>query len=239
MVLLRRLRVISILRSDRGMEKWNEVDQYFATKFSLHDEILDKVQQNSHDADLPAISISACQGMFLQILAATRPDGRILEIGTLGGYSAICMARGLGERGRLVTVEFEPEHAKVAQNNFKLAGLEEKISLINDDAIDAMQKLIEHKVEPFDLIFLDADKQSYKKYLELALQLSRAGTLIVADNVVRRGEVANPATEDEKVLGIRSFCDSLEKKPNHRTTVLQTVGSKGYDGFSVTMVGKA
>lgn len=216
---------------------WSRVDEYFAGLFALNEEIFEQVQENCSAAGLPAISVAPCQGMFLQILARSCKAQRILEIGTLGGYSGIWLANGLDAEGELITIEYEPEHARVARKNFELAGLSQKVTVINDDAKAALAELIAKAVEPFDLIFIDADKPGYFDYLQLSLKLARKGTLIVADNVVRSGEVANPDTVDEKVIGVRKFCQALADNKMLKTTALQTVGNKGYDGFSISMVG--
>ena len=216
---------------------WNRVDDYFADLFGHSDDIFEQVQGNSNAAGLPAISISPCQGMFLQILARSCKAQRILEVGTLGGYSGIWLGNGLDANGELVTIEYEPKHAEVARKNFELAGLRQKVTVINNDAKAALAELIEKAVKPFDLIFIDADKQGYFDYLQLSLRLAHKGTIIVADNVVRNGEVANQNTVDDKVLGVRKFCQALADNKMLKTTALQTVGSKGYDGFSISIVG--
>ncbi|EKD82240.1 MAG: O-methyltransferase family protein [uncultured bacterium] len=215
---------------------WSRVDDYFAGLFVHGDEIFEQVQGNCKAAGLPAISVSSCQGMFLQILVRSCKAQRVLEIGTLGGYSGIWLGYGLEDNGELVTIEYEPEHARVASKNFELAGLSQKVTVINKDAKIALAELIAMAVKPFDLIFIDADKPGYFDYLQLSLKLARKGTLIVADNVVRKGEVANPGTVDEKVIGIRKFCQALADNNTLKTTALQTVGSKGYDGFSISIV---
>ncbi|MEW6713081.1 MAG: O-methyltransferase [Candidatus Riflebacteria bacterium] len=215
---------------------WEKVDGYFAQTFGLEDSILQQVQENCRRAELPAISISAPQGMFLQILVAGIRARRILEVGTLGGYSGIWLARGMPEEGRLVTVEYEAKHAGVAQSNFALAGLDRKIQLINDSGSRALKQMIENGEPAFDLIFLDADKPGYAEYLELSLKLAHSGTVIVADNVVRNGEVANPECEEERVVGIKRYLQAAAASPQLLSTALQTVGSKGYDGFSISIV---
>ena len=217
-------------------DTWNRVDEYFSGLFGHNDEVLDRVQQNSSDAGLPAISISPCQGMFLQLLAAGCKASRILELGTLGGYSGIWLARGLGDNGRLTTREFDKKHAQVARQNFELAGLGDRVTIINNDARAALAELIDQKAEPFDLVFIDADKPAYVDYLELSLQLARKGSIIVADNVVRDGEVANLESQEERVVGVRNFLKALAANNSLQTTALQTVGVKGYDGFSISMV---
>ncbi len=215
---------------------WSRVDDYFAGLFGLDDSTMQQVQENCRVAGLPAISVSPCQGMFLQLLARSCRAKRILEIGTLGGYSGIWLARALEADGKLVTLEFEARHAEVARNNFDMAGVGSQVEIINDDAKSALAALIVRSVEPFDLVFIDADKPGYVDYLASSLKLSHKGTVIVADNVVRKGEVANPETDEERVVGIRNFLRALADKKSLQTTALQTVGSKGYDGFSVSIV---
>lgn len=213
-----------------------KVDQYYVDLLNMDDEVMRKIQENCVAAGLPRISISPPLGMMLEILVRSSRAKRILEVGTLGGYSGCWLARGLGEDGRLITLEFEKLHAEIAQKNFEIAGLEHKVEVINDDAAKAMQNFIDVDAEKFDVIFLDADKQSYPRYLRLALELSHQGTLIIADNVVRKGEVANSGCTDESVIGIRNFLDELARQGRVRTTAIQTVGSKGYDGFSLSIV---
>ncbi|KAF1080664.1 MAG: O-methyltransferase [Candidatus Rifleibacterium amylolyticum] len=215
---------------------WNSVDDYFNGLFSLDDSVMQQVQENCRVAGLPAISVSPCQGMFLQILAQSCRAGRILEIGTLGGYSGIWLARALADNGKLVTIEYEAKHAEVARRNFDLAGVGSGVTIINADAKPALTSLIEKSVDPFDLVFIDADKPGYVDYLALSLRLSHQGTVIVADNVVRKGEVANLETDEERVVGVRNFLKALAAEKSLRTTALQTVGVKGYDGFSISVV---
>jgi len=161
---------------------------------------------------------------------------RVLEIGTLGGYSTIWMARALPEHGRIVTLEFNPHHAEVARTNFQRAGVADRVDLRVGRAIESLPKLVGTSDATFDLIFIDADKESYAEYLDWAVKLSRPGTVIVADNVVRDGKVIDPECEDPRVQGIRRFAARLATEPRVSTTAMQTVGAKGYDGFTLAVV---
>jgi len=212
------------------------VDQYLSDLFIPADAVLDEALRESSAAELPAIAVSPNQGKFLFLLARAMNATRILEIGTLGGYSAIWLARALPEQGKLITLEFEPRHAQVAQKNIQRAGLADRVEIRIGAAVDSLRQMIQNGEAPFDLIFIDADKEGYPQYLELTLQLSRSGTTILADNVVREGEVINPASEDSRVQGVREFCRLLARQPNVEATALQTVGSKGYDGFAMVVV---
>jgi predicted O-methyltransferase YrrM len=216
-------------------ETWAAVDDYITGLIVPADPALDAAQEASRAADLPAISVSAAQGKFLHLLARIQGARRILEIGTLGGYSTIWMARALPPDGQLVTLEFDPRHAEVARGNIARAGLSGLIDLRVGRALDALPSLA--KDAPFDLVFIDADKPSTTDYFNWALKLSRRGTVIVVDNVVREGKVANPSGDpDENVEGMRKFMAALAAERRVSATVLQTVGTKGYDGFAIALV---
>jgi len=212
------------------------VDQYVTHLLVKEDAALTQSLQDSAAAELPAIAVAPPQGKFLHLLARSMRARRILEIGTLGGYSTIWLARALPADGRLITLEFEPRHAQVAGQNLRRAGVAEKVEIRIGAAADTLQQLIAEKQPPFDLIFIDADKESYPQYLELSLALSRPGTTLIADNIVREGELINPDSTDPRVHGVREFCQKLSKHPRLNSTVLQTVGSKGYDGFAMAIV---
>jgi predicted O-methyltransferase YrrM len=182
--------------------------------------------------------VSPVQGKLLYLLARLLGARNILEIGTLGGYSAIWMARALPAGGRLITLEANPKHAEVARANIVRAGLADVVDLRLGKALDTLPQLAQEKRGPFDLIFIDADKPGYPDYLPWAIKLSRPGSLIIADNVVRKGGVADSANADPNVQGVRHFCELLAGEPGVSATILQTVGSKGYDGFAVAMVGQ-
>jgi predicted O-methyltransferase YrrM len=213
-------------------DKWPAVDEYLEQLFALNDPALEAALEASRAAGLPEISVSPAQGRLLQVLARAAGARMILEIGTLGGYSAICLARALPPGGRLITLELEPSHAAVARANIARAGLAAAVSVIVGPALETLSTL----TGPFDFIFIDADKPSYPEYLSWALRLSRPTTLIVADNVVRHGAIVDTASDDPRVQGMRRFLAALAGEPRVSATVLQTVGSKGYDGFAVAVV---
>jgi predicted O-methyltransferase YrrM len=217
-------------------QQWAAVDQYVSDLLVDADPILDAVLRSSAEAGLPAINVSPVQGKLLQVLARSVNAKSILEVGTLGGYSTIWLARGLTRDGRLITLEADPKHAEIARANFTRAGLDDRIELRLGPALQTMPQLVNECRGPFDLIFIDADKPCYAEYLEWALRLSRRGTLIVADNVVRKGAIADPYNDDGKVIGIRRFLDRLASEPRVSATVMQTVGAKGYDGFAIAYV---
>ncbi|MBC7897598.1 MAG: O-methyltransferase [Cytophagaceae bacterium] len=216
--------------------KWTEVDEYFAERLAPQDAALEQALADSTAAALPPISVTATQGKFLAMLAEVCHARRILEIGTLGGYSTIWMARALAADGTLVTLEIDARHADVAQKNIDRAGLADRVQVIVAPAAESLAQLKADGVAPFDLVFIDADKQSSDTYFEAALALSHVGTLIVVDNVVRDGEVTNAASTDASILGIRRLTELLAREPRVSSTAIQTVGSKGYDGFVLARV---
>lgn len=215
---------------------WGNVDQYITDRLHQQDEILDQVLLNNHREGLPAIDVSPTQGKFLNILAQIQGTRRILEIGTLGGYSTIWMARALPPEGKLVTLELEPHHARVAKENFALANVQDRIELRVGEALEQLERMKAEGVESFDFIFIDADKPNNPNYLKWALQFSHRGTVIIGDNVVREGEVVNVSNQDPRVKGVREFYDLLAEEPRVSATAIQTVGSKGYDGFVIGIV---
>ncbi|MGA2887375.1 MAG: O-methyltransferase [Terracidiphilus sp.] len=217
-------------------ELWTQVDNYFGDLLAPRDQILDATLLANKKADLPPIDVSRLQGKFLDLLVRITGARSILEIGTLGGYSTIWMARALPDGGRIVTLEFDPHHAEVARTNLQNAGVLDRVDLRLGRAIDSLPTLVTSPAAPFDLIFIDADKQSYAEYLDWALKLSRAGTVIVADNVVRDGKVVQPDIDDSNVQGIRRFTARLAAEPRLSATVFQTVGVKGYDGLALAVV---
>ncbi|MFG1349443.1 O-methyltransferase [Xanthobacter autotrophicus] len=215
---------------------WTELDAYFVERLLPADPVLDEVLSASSEAGLPAISVSAAQGQMLHLFARMIGAKRILEIGTLGGYSAIFLARALPADGRLVTLEFEPRHAEVARANLARAGLSDKVDLRVGRAIDTLPQLEAEGQGPFDLVFIDADKPSNPDYLHWALRLSRPGTVIVCDNVVRGGHVLDAQSTDANVIGVRRLFDLVGADPRLSATAVQTVGAKGYDGFALLLV---
>ena len=215
---------------------WRQVDRYFEERIIEHDPILEQVLHENRKAGLPAIDVTPLQGKLLHLLVMMHGSRRILEIGTLGGYSTIWMARALPPDGKIVTLELEPRHAKVAEQNLILANVKDKVDIRVGPALDQLAKMKEESVEPFDLVFIDADKANIPNYLRWALRFSRPGTVIICDNVVRNGEVINGMSSDSNVNGVRSFFDMLADEQRVTATAVQTVGSKGYDGFSIGIV---
>ena len=215
---------------------WARVDQYLVDALVGPDPVLEAALEASAAAGLPPISVTAPQGKLLQQLAQLRGARRILEIGTLGGYSTIWLARALPADGRLVTLEVDPAYAEVARANLARAGLTDAVDVRVGRALDTLAQLAAEAAGPFDLVFVDADKPSTPDYFTWALRLSRPGTMIVVDNVVRAGAVIEAASADPGVQGVRRFLDLLASEPRVSATALQTVGSKGYDGFAVALV---
>ncbi|MGA8940348.1 MAG: O-methyltransferase [Acidobacteriaceae bacterium] len=215
---------------------WTRVDRYLNDTLHPSDPALEAALAANAAANLPSIDVAPNQGKFLTLLAETQSARRILEIGTLGGYSTICLARALPPGGKLITLELDPHHAEVALANIAHAGLAHLVELRLGPALASLTQLHAEHAAPFDLIFLDADKVSYPLYLAAALKLSRPGTLILADNVIREGEVADPTSTDPNVVGVRQFLADLAANPNLSATALQTVGSKGHDGFAMARV---
>jgi predicted O-methyltransferase YrrM len=215
---------------------WTQVDDYYGDLLAPADETLEAVLKANEQAGLPAIGVSPLQGKFLEVLVRICAASRVLEIGTLGGYSTIWMARALPDGGRIVTLEFDPHHAEVAQANLRRAGVADRVDLRVGRAIESLPKLAGTDDVPFDFIFIDADKESYAEYLDWSLKLSHPGTVIVADNVVRDGKVVDPGCDDPRVQGIRRFAARLAAEPRLSATAMQTVGAKGYDGFMLAVV---
>jgi predicted O-methyltransferase YrrM len=217
-------------------DQWTAVDRYLNETFIGSDPALEAALAANAAAGLPAIDVSPSQGKFLQLLGQVQGVRRILEIGTLGGYSTICLARALPPGGKLVTLELDPKHAKVALSNIARAGLADAVELRLGPAAESLTQLAAENVEPFDMIFIDANKDGYPDYLTGALKLSHPGTLILADNVIRDGEVIDATSTDTNVQGVRRFLAMLAAEPRVSATAMQTVGSKGYDGFAIARV---
>jgi predicted O-methyltransferase YrrM len=217
-------------------ELWTKVDDYLAALLVPPDPTLDATLEACAAAGLPSIQVSPCQGKFLMLLAQLKGARNILELGTLGGYSTIWLARALPPGGRLVTLEVDAKHAEVARANFVRARLDHLIELFVGPALDILPRLVAERRGPFDLIFIDADKPNTPAYFQWALKLSRRGTVIVTDNVIRKGAVADAGSTDLNVLGMRRFLELVAAEPRVSATTLQTVGSKGYDGFTIAIV---
>jgi predicted O-methyltransferase YrrM len=217
-------------------EQWTAIDEYLTNLLLPPDPILEATLQASAEARLPAIAVSPPQGKLLFLLAQVQRARTILEIGTLGGYSTIWLARALPPGGHLVTLEAEPTPAVVARANIARADLADVVEVRLGPALDTLPRLEAERREPFDLIFIDADKPGYPEYWRWALRLSRRGSLIVADNVVREGAVADPQSTDPSVQAVRRYHALVAAEPRVTATVLQTVGTKGYDGLSLALV---
>jgi predicted O-methyltransferase YrrM len=220
-------------------DTWTRVDQYLAGELLAPDATLEGALEASEAAGLPSIAVSPTQGRLLQMLARLCGARHVLEIGTLGGYSTIWLARALPADGRLITLEADERHAAVARGNIARAGLDLIVEIRIGRALDALPVLAAESRPPFDLVFIDADKVNTPEYFTWALQLSRPGGVIVVDNVVRNGAVADASTTDVSVLGMRRFFDMVGKEPRVSATAVQTVGAKGYDGFAVMLVEEA
>lgn len=217
-------------------EQWTAVDKHLVSLLAPSDEVLDAALADSDAAGLPQINVAPNQGKLLTLLATISGAKRILEIGTLGGYSTMWLARSLPTDGTLITLELEPRHAEVARKNLERAGLSSLVEIRVGPATASLRQLIDDGAEPFDFIFIDADKEGYPDYLELSLRLSRPGTVIFADNIVRKGEVINPNSPDTRVHGVRTFLEQASANPRLDGTAVQTVGSKGHDGFALFIV---
>jgi predicted O-methyltransferase YrrM len=215
---------------------WTSVDDYITNLFAPPDSVLQETLVTSEAAALPSISVAPNEGKLLMLLAQLCGARNILEIGTLGGYSTIWLARGMASGGTLITLEANPKHAEVARANIERAGLVNVVEVRLGPAIDTLAHLAADRHVPFDLIFIDADKENYPAYLAAALKLSRRGTLIIADNVIRDGEIINPESSDPRVQGARRFNQLLANEPRVRATAIQTVGRKGHDGMAVAIV---
>jgi predicted O-methyltransferase YrrM len=215
---------------------WGEVDDFIADLFVNPDPALDAALAASSGAGLPAIEVSAPAGKLLMLLAKMVGAKRILEVGTLGGYSTIWLARALPEGGKLITLEANEKHAEVARRNIANAGLGGKVEVRVGRALDTLPKLEAEGAGPFDLVFLDADKPNNPAYFEWALKLTRKGSVIVADNVVRWGAVADDSSSDPSVRGVRSFMEIIAREKRVNATAIQTVGAKGHDGFALALV---
>lgn len=215
---------------------FSKVDAYIGSLSKLTDEAPDKIQISTDSETFQFLSVSPNQGRFLQVLAKTCNAKKILEIGTFVGYSTIWMARALPQDGKLISLELNPDYAAIAQKNISNCGLEKMVDIRIGKAIDILQQLIANEESPFDMIFIDADKPPYTEYFELSMQLSRPGTLIVADNVIRAAKVLDTDSADPLVAGVQRFNQVLFTKTNVTATILQTVGVKDHDGMALAVV---
>ncbi len=217
-------------------DKWIAIDDYIAENFLDDDPALDATLAASEAAGLPPIQVAPLQGKLLMMLAASLGARNILEVGTLGGYSTMWLARGLVDGGRVITLELDPGHAEVARKNFENAGLADRIEVRVGAALDTLAALHSEHAGPFDLIFIDADKPSTPDYFDWAVKLARKGTLIVVDNVVREGAILAVQSENKHVKGLRSFYARVAADPRVTATAIQTVGNKGHDGLAIVRV---
>jgi predicted O-methyltransferase YrrM len=214
-------------------EQWTRVDEYVSSLMLPADAALDAALRSAEAANLPAINVTPNQGKFLSLLAQIQGSARILEIGTLAGYSAIWLARALPPDGQLVTLELDPKHAQVAAANIERAGLSALVEIRIGRALDSLAALVNEGVQPFDFVFIDADKQSIPEYFSWSLKLTHPGSVIVVDNVIRKGAVLDATSADPNVQGVRRFNEIVSQTPSVSATTVQTVGSKGYDGFAL------
>ncbi|KUF20024.1 O-methyltransferase [Streptomyces silvensis] len=222
---------------DRPPTPWTEVDDYFADLLAPADPALSTALRDSDSAGLPPINVAPNQGKLLHLLARVQGATRILEIGTLGGYSTIWLARALpAEGGHLLTLEYSPEHAAVAAANLARAGLDKITEIRTGPALDSLAALHAENPAPFDLVFIDADKANNRNYLEWSLKLTRPGSLIIVDNVVRGGGVVDATSDDPAILGTRAALELIASHPRLDGTAVQTVGLKGHDGFALARV---
>jgi predicted O-methyltransferase YrrM len=220
-------------------DKWIAIDDYIVANFLEDDPALDAALAASSDAGLPEIQVAPLQGKLLMLLAASLGARNILEIGTLGGYSTIWLARGLADGGRVVTLELDPGHAEVARKNFANAGLADRIEVRVGPALETLAQLNAEGAGPFDLVFIDADKPSTPDYFDWAVKFAREGTLIVVDNVVREGAILAAQSDNKHVKGLRGFYARAAADPRVTATAIQTVGSKGHDGLAIVRVTEA
>ena len=219
-----------------SLDRWKQVDRYLGEALALEDDALRDAVAASEAAGLPAIQVAPNQGRLLELLARTLQARRILEIGTLGGYSTLWLSRGLAPGGRVVTIEYDPHHAEVARATFARAGLRDSVELLEGAALDVLPRLVAERGEPFDLVFVDADKPALPEYFTWSLKLIRPGGLIIVDNVIREGAVADASSADPSVQGVRRMNELVAAEPRVSATTIQTVGVKGYDGFALILV---
>ncbi len=219
-----------------NLDRWTQVDRYINETLVPEDAGMRDALAASDAAGLPSIQITAAQGRMLELLARSVGAKRILELGTLGGYSTLWLVRGLAPGGKVVTVEYDAHHAEVARATFARAGVTDRIDLREGAALDVLPKLAAESAGPFDLVFVDADKANMPDYFRLSLQLARVGSFIIADNVIREGDVIEAKSADPSVRGVRRMNELIAAEPRVSATAIQTVGSKGYDGFALILV---
>jgi predicted O-methyltransferase YrrM len=217
-------------------KRWTEVDEYFSKMLVKSDSALDDALAASARAGLPAIAVTANQGKLLLLMARMIGAQRILEIGTLGGYSTIWLARAVAPVGRVITLEAEPSHARIAEANINRAGMSNVVEIVVGKALETLPKIASAGDGPFDLIFIDADKENLPAYFEWAMKLVHAGSVIVIDNVVRKGAIVDAASKDASVQGTRRMMEMIAAETRVSATAIQTVGGKGYDGLAIVRV---
>jgi predicted O-methyltransferase YrrM len=217
-------------------ETWAAVDRYFGERLAPHDEALAACIDVNRKAGLPSIDVPALMGKFLDLMVRISGARNVLEIGTLGAYSTIWMARALPAGGQVITLEIDPHHAEIARKNLARAGVLERVEITVGPAVDAMKALYEGAAPPFDLVFIDADKKSIPEYLDWSIKLSRPGTIIIVDNVVRDGKVLDDASTDADIQGVRRMTEMMASNPRLSATAIPTVGARGYDGFAMAVV---
>lgn len=218
------------------MESWINTDHYLSAHLVHEDETQKNATESIRNTNLPAMEVSPVQGKFLYLLAKMRGARRILELGTFYGYSTIWLAKALPEDGIVISMEMTERFVDIAQDNVNRAGLSHKVKLLHGDAVHLLNELITDKIKPFDMIFIDAHKPSYPLFLKLALQLAKPGTVIIGDNVILDGELPNADNTNPKITAVREFIEMLGRLETLESTALQTVGIKGYDGFTISMV---
>ncbi|MCD8798110.1 O-methyltransferase [Mammaliicoccus sciuri] len=214
-----------------SLDSWKLVDKYFSEALVQEDDALIDARESGVSTTMPNAEVSSTQGALLGILTQIRNATRVLEFGTLAGYSTIHFARSVGRNGKVITFELEEQNAQIAKKNLEQAGIFNRVEIVVGTAIDSANRLIENNEPPFDIVFIDADKPNNPKYLEAAIKLTKPGSLILIDNVVRNGEVINQNSDDPRVQGVRNVIDDINKNKNLKATALQTVGEKGWDGL--------
>lgn len=217
---------------------FSAVDDYISNLLAPEDEVLTGLIKSLDEEGLPQHSVSANQGKFLQVMMMACSAKRVLELGTLGGYSTVWLARALPENGKVISIEADKHHGEVAKKNIERAGLSKKVDILVGKALDLLPQIVSAGDEPFDMIFIDADKPPYTEYFEYALQLSRPGTIIICDNVIREGKVLDMNSTDEKVQGVQRLNRMLSENKNITATILQTVGIKEHDGMAIAVVNR-